>query len=420
VIRGLEDRRLVAAHGDEPDPRTRIPLAGTRLALLAALVLPACTGKPTAARGDASIARTGDANAIDATPRWAVLDKFPSIEAVRVITLPARRTAPLFHVGGPVLAGDIAIVSSSQLGFAAIAYRTGQLMWTKPAGSKVAPPLVRGDDVILIGDCVNPPDVPAKELLLACLRVVTREGTDRAYVAVRGTPDKVGDFAASPGAQRVWATDAGILWRRGDQMIAIDPITGVAKGVPVAEPPLAIADKKRSWQIVRTEAGIIEARSKDKPWKTEQTYDPLIGAVYIPGQTPMVRVANAVMHEGRPEILLYDIDATGSLNGQVSLNPVPGIAITGHAINSVGDTALVIRLDTSLQRDFIAGYAANALLMWTFQLPELPRPDPIGVAIARDAVLVFHDGDTLTVLPELSAPPTAPGAVKPPSENATP
>ena len=38
-------------------------------------------------------------------------------------------------------------------------------------------------------------------------------------------------------------------------------------------------------------------------------------------------------------------------------------------------------------------------------------PDPVGVAIAPDAVVVFHDGDTLTILPELSAPPTAPGAV---------
>jgi hypothetical protein len=50
----------------------------------------------------------------------------------------------------------------------------------------------------------------------------------------------------------------------------------------------------------------------------------------------------------------------------------------------------------------------------------MPRPDPVGIALTRDAVVVFHDGDTLTVLPELSAPPTAPGAVKAPSENATP
>ena len=102
------------------------------------------------------------------------------------------------------------------------------------------------------------------------------------------------------------------------------------------------------------------------------------------------------------------------------MSPAPGIGLIGHAIDSVGDVALAVRLDRSLERDYIAGYAANALLMWTYPLPRVPRADPVGIAIAPDAVVVFHDGDTFTVLPELSAPPTAPGAVRPPSENATP
>ena len=118
--------------------------------------------------------------------------------------------------------------------------------------------------------------------------------------------------------------------------------------------------------------------------------------------------------------MLFDMDATGSLNSQVSMSPAPGIGLVGHAIDRVGDTALAVRLDTSLERDYIAGYAANALLMWTYPLPRMPRADPVGIAIAHDAVVVFHDGDTFTVLPELSAPPTAPGAVREPSENATP
>ena len=79
------------------------------------------------------------------------------------------------------------------------------------------------------------------------------------------------------------------------------------------------------------------------------------------------------------------------------------------------NVAFAVRLDTSLERDFIAGYATNALLIWTYQLPRIPRADPVGIAIAHDAVVVFHDGDTFTVLPELSAPPTAPGAVRTPS-----
>jgi hypothetical protein len=79
-----------------------------------------------------------------------------------------------------------------------------------------------------------------------------------------------------------------------------------------------------------------------------------------------------------------------------------------------------IRLDTSLERDVVVGWAANALLMWAWPLPEVKRADPVGVAVAPDAVLVFHDGDTFTVLPELSAPPTSPGATSGSSKNPTP
>jgi hypothetical protein len=117
---------------------------------------------------------------------------------------------------------------------------------------------------------------------------------------------------------------------------------------------------------------------------------------------------------------MFDVDATGSLHGQVSLSPAPGIGLVGHAIDSVGNVALAVRLDTSLERAYIAGYATNASMIWAYPLPKVKRADPIGIAVAPDAVVVFHDGDTLTVLPELSAPPTAPGAVRAPSENATP
>ena len=67
------------------------------------------------------------------------------------------------------------------------------------------------------------------------------------------------------------------------------------------------------------------------------------------------------------------------------------------------------------------GFAAvSSMPKGLLALPEIPRADPVGVAVAPDAVLAFHDGDTVTVLPELSAPPTAPGAPKPPSQNPTP
>ena len=107
------------------------------------------------------------------------------------------------------------------------------------------------------------------------------------------------------------------------------------------------------------------------------------------------------------------------MHGQVAF-PVPGIGLRGFGIDSIGDVAIAIQLDASLDHDFIVGYAANALLMWVYPLPRVQRADPIGLAVAPDAVVAFHDGDTFTILPDLSAPPTAPGAARAPLENPTP
>jgi hypothetical protein len=385
------------------------------------VVLGGCKGR----RG-----RLHDAAVVEEAPRdagvaivdagvWPELDKLPTIEPARIIAIPARPDVPRFTVGGPVLLGDLAIVSSSQFGFAAVDFRRGQIAWTKPAGNHVAPPIVVDGNVVLTGDCVNAPDIPAGETLLGCMRVVTPTGADQAYLAVRGTSKTIEGFAGAAGDQRLSLQHGAIVWRRGDAAVAIDPITGIAKPATADDPPLIVAYKHRTWEVRRTDEGVIDAKGTPS-WQTERSYGPLLGAVYIPDQAPMIRVAGPIVHEGKPEILLFDIDATGSLHGQVSLYPVPGIGVIGSAISKVGDVALAVRLDKSLQRDYIAAYAANALLIYTYALPQLPRPDPILVAIAHDAVVVFHDGDTITVLPEVSAPPTAPGAVRAPSENTTP
>jgi hypothetical protein len=390
----------------------RVAASLTVIALLAA-----CKGKH--ASEDAAMPR--DAKLPDAAAAWPELTGMTHVEPVRVVALPVKPTTPRFELGGPALAGDVAVVASSQFGFVAVDYHRGQIAWAKPAGEHVAPPLVRGGDVYLIGECVSAPEVPAGERLLGCLRTVTPTGGDRNYVAIHGRAPELVDFALGAGLERVWAEDERtIMWRRGEHAVAVDPITGVAKPARADDPALVVHYKGRTWQIFQTPEARIAAREHGKlAWSTERAYTTLLGAVYLPGQSPMVRVSTAGAFGGHPELLLMDIDATGSLHGQVA-RPVPGIGLLGHAIDAVGDTALAVRLDASLQRDFVVGYAANAMLMWVYPLPRQPRADPVGLAIAPDAVLVFHDGDTLAVLPELSAPPTAPGAARVPSENTTP
>ncbi len=368
------------------------------------------------------VALTHDAKpALDARSKlWTELDGYPLTAPERVVALPARADAPRFEVGGPVIAGDVAVVSSSQFGFIAVDWRRGSIAWTKPSGTHVAPPVAGDNRVVLIGECVNPPAIPDGEALLGCVRVVTNSGTDEAYTAIRGKPKAIAAFAAAAGPQTVWLDgERAVRWRRGDVAVTIDLITGAAKPTEATPPALSVTYKERHWDIAQ-DAGRIIARTKGREvWSTKHSYTALLGAVWLPEQSPMLRIVNLGAFRDAPEVHLLDIDATGSLHAQAA-RPTPGIGLLGWAVSSIGDAAIAVRMDTTLKHDFVVGYAANAVLMWVYPLPEVPRADPVGVAVAPDAVVVFHDGDTLTILPELSAPPTTPGAARAPSQIPTP
>jgi len=370
--------------------------------------------------------RDGGLAPADAAVAWPELAKLPQEAPLRVITIPTKANTPRFDVGGPVVLGDLAVVSSSQLGFAAVDWQRGVVVWTKPSGPHVAPPLVKDGSFVLIGECLTPPEVPVKHILLGCLRVVTPAGEDQAYLAIHGAQSAVEPFALEPGPQSVWLEGDAVRWRRGEQAVSIDPISGVAKPASITAPPILVDYGGKQWAVAQ-EDGHIVARQKGKiVWQTEHDVGTVLGSVWLPDQRPMIRSATISARSGSPEVRLLDVDATGSLNGTAAWTPVPGIALLGQATSPVGDVALAIRIDKSLNRDFIAAYAANALLIYVYPLPPVMRPDPVGVAIALDderapeAVVVFHDGDQVTVLPTVSSPPTAPGAASKPSQKPTP
>lgn len=405
-------------------------------ALTAVVVVAACRSKPDPERRPARVAPAEDAAIADAgAPAWPELVELPRVEPLRVITLPSRPDVPRFDVGGPAVIGEIAVVGSSQLGFAAVDWRRGTLAWTRPAGARIAPPLVRGTSFVLVGACVTPPAIPAASMLLGCLRIVTAGGADEAYVAIHGPARAVEAFAAAAGPQQLWLDgDERVRWRRGDAAVTIDVLSGIAGPAAIEPPPIVVTHRGRRWEVSQHDGRIV-GRSAGQPlgrrdgrtsWRTEHEVTAVLGAVYLPEQSPMIRAAAISALGGVPEVRLLDVDATGSLHGQAAWTPVPGISLLGHASSPVGDVALAVRLDKSIKRDFIAAYAANALLMYVYPLPQVLRADPVGLAIALDAerapeaVIAFHDGDLVTVLPPLSAPPTAPGAVRGPSQNPTP
>lgn len=397
-------------------------------ALTAVVVVAACRSKPDPERRPARVAPAEDAAIANAgAPAWPELVELPRVEPLRVITLPSRPDVPRFDVGGPAVIGEIAVVGSSQLGFAAVDWRRGTLAWTRPAGARIAPPLVRGTSFVLVGACVTAPAIPAASMLLGCLRIVTAGGADEAYVAIYGPARAVEAFAAAAGPQQLWLDgDERVRWRRGDAAVTIDVLSGVARPAAIDPPPLVVTYRGQRWTVAQHDGRIVGRTDGRAAWRTEHEVTAVLGAVYLPEQSPMIRAAAISALGGTPEVRLLDVDATGSLHGQAAWTPVPGIGLLGHASSPVGDVALAVRLDRSIKRDFIAAYAANALLMYVHPLPQVLRADPVGLAIALDAeqapeaVIAFHDGDLVTVLPPLSAPPTAPGAVRGPSQNPTP
>jgi hypothetical protein len=376
---------------------------------LVAVGLLACRSKQHAPPAEADDAAPPiDASVADAPKPWPELDDFTKVAPDHVVPLAPK--GPRIDVGGPVISGDVAVVSSSQLGFVGIDWRRGQIAWTKPAGAHVAPPIVTAEGIALLGDCM-----PALPDALACLRVVTPTGSDVGYTPIPRAG--LAEFAAATGTQDVWRVDDHtVRWRRGDAAIAIDLVTGTAKPASAAPPPLVVTYKDRHWDVFHEQGRLVARVAGKQVWATQRPYAALLGTVWLPGQSPLLRIAQPSAFRGEAEIHVHDIDATGSLHGQF-LKPVPGMALLGWGTSSIGDAAIAVRLDSV--RDFIVGYAANAYLVYVYPLPP-PRPSPtgvdhdraIGIALAPDAVVVFHDADTVTILPELSAPPTTPGAAR--------
>lgn len=358
------------------------------------LALASCKGKPApppvhdARPADAS--RPVDAAAPDP------LAGYPQVDAVRTLAIPTTR--PRGDEVGPVIAGDLAIVGGSGFGFAAIDYARGAIAWTKAAGPHLAPPLVHETSIILVGDCERPLPVPEGERLLGCLRVVTTTGADQAYLPIHGRG--LDAFATATGPQLL---HPDLRWVKGDHAVALDLMTGLAKPARAnPPPPLSVSYRGTRFDITH-EDGKIVARGK-KPWRTDHRYTALTGVVWS-DRSPLLRIVNVLTSGGFPEAFVIDMDATGSLRAAVARS-TPAHAVLGYDTNH--DTALALRGDV----DFIAGYASNAILMYVHALPRAPRTR-VGLAVAPTTVIAFFDGDRIAILPELSPPPSAPGASRP-------
>jgi len=329
---------------------------------------------------------------IDADP-WSVLGDRPRAEPDAVFELSPDRSRPLVSTVGPVVVDGLVLVGSSQLGFVAIDLERRSAKWRRAAGSRLAPPLAIIDGILLISDCATPPASDAVErTLLGCYRIITSEGVDRVLAPIWGAAADVATFADEPGPSALYPqAPERVRWQRTGYAVDVDLTTGTA--TPASPLPAAITARhgKRSWQIQLGDDALEAIGSGADSWKISTRFAALLGV--IPGvghEVPTVRVAHLNGTSGRGFVGVLDIDATGSRRGQAA-HPIPGIVVLAHAFLD-GDTALAVRLDTSLRHDYLAAFDRRANLRWLWPLPELTRVDPVGLAISDAAVYAFFDG----------------------------
>lgn len=377
-------------------------------ALALALLVVGCRSKHKAASKhrvpDASASADRSVVQVDAgqSATWPLLDDRPRAVADAVFQLSPDTSMPLLSAVGPVEIDGLVVVGSSQLGFVAIDMERRAQRWHRATGSRLAPPLAAVDGILLVSDCALPP-APTRigigQRLLGCYRVLSADGEERIAAPISGDDAAVAAFASEPGPSALYPqTPDRVRWQRGEYAVDFNITTGLA--VPASPTPAGVTARhgKRSWQIRLGEDALDAIGTSAMSWKVSSRFAALLGV--IPGagyEVPTVRVARLSGANGQGQVELLDIDATGSRRGHAA-HPIPGIVVLAHTFRA-GDTALAVRLDTSLRHDYIAAFDRRAGLRWVWPLPESTRVDPIGLAISDTKVYAFFDGAHIAVLP---------------------
>jgi len=359
---------------------------------------------------------------LDATaaPAWPELADLPTASPAFTATIEARPDVPRFDVAGPVLFGDVAVVASSAAGFVAVELGGGRTLWTRVAGLHVAPPAADGTAAVLVGECADPVASSDDDVLLGCLtRIDPARGADLGASIVRGARGATDAFAAATGTQRLRADAGALVWQRGDAAVRIDA-EGRATPAPAVPDRVELRYRGATWRW-GIEDEVLVARTGDREaWRLGRRVAAVVGAFGAePPQVPVLRVVGGGQRDGRGAFSLLDLDGLQGGLGAAS-HSVPGIQVLAHAFGPGGITVLAVRLDRALTRDYIATFDGNGLLLWVWPLPEQPRPDDVGLAVDGTRVVVFHDGDRLSVVPLAWEMPTAPPAPPSPSGKPTP
>ncbi len=390
------------------------------------------------------------------------VDQLPGVTPTWSITVPMAAEATALavdHVTGPVIGGDQVAIGSSVIGFAGLAATTGRLVWQNEYQRAPMHPFRVGPSWWLPGGCAHASPPLVRPAVLGCVEIMDGGQVGSTRLVWLAAPRKPEGRALPPDSRdrvlELWQSPRGpeLLWSYGPYIVSIGPrearpsavyslpeqigssglcgwhIDGrglLAAGcdglVGFGHPGQGAGENsggsdtatpiEARWQLPADRAigvaGPIRAGERAfwihdehleavtdgrREWRGEDSYAYAPGSLSADGTD---RVLALHASDGfRPVVVAA---ATGKVLS--SGERAPGIQVL-RARFAAGRLVVVVRLDSSLERDAVVAYdkAFRIAWLWPIPAPDRPRGEPIGLAVDRDAAFVFYDGSHLARLP---------------------
>lgn len=382
-----------------------------KLGLVVLIALAACKGKRAAI--DAPPPPAPDA-AVIGDPAWRALDGFPHAVPRWHLTGIQDPLALARDAHGPILIDGVAIVAASGIGAMGVDLARGEILYQRAQGSHVPLPVpIAPDQLLTVGDCLSPVDVPKGAELIGCYTVLALR--DPAAYGAGSLIASPADAAALGGGSTALAvtgrtaylgrSDGWIRWELGDPPRGEARATAVPRrDVPehAGSPSLTVGegdDRVELWSV----DDVLELRYHDPSLISDRSAVKDISSA--PGALGAIsddpRAARAFrLPQGEAAIQPVVIHVDGLELRELG-TAMPGISLLAAA-HGVRGYAIAVRLDATLQHDYVAALTADGRVAWVYELPAPPgggRAQPVGLAMTDQLVVVFHDAVAVAALP---------------------
>jgi hypothetical protein len=310
-----------------------------------------------------------------------------------------------------MIVDDLAVVAGSEIGVAGVDLASHAIRFQRPIRGHVPLPAVLDGALLAVGDCDDPIDAQPGHQVIGCYTVL-----DTRVEAVLGEGSIVAAAkVAPPAGPATLALDdrtATLSSPDGDpvRFDVPDPPRGPVEATalprrralaPPARPTVSFGEGKEQVDLWLSPDNVLELRYADPSLMTARAG--VVGYASAPGALAAVgdRAARAfqlVPGEAAIQPVVVHVDG---LDIRSLGAAVPGISLLAAAQSATG-FAIAVRLDATLLHDYVAAFTGDGTLAWVYPLPPPPGPGralPVGLALTRDAVVVFHDGAIVAALP---------------------